>query len=169
MRPAAQAARRGRPRAGPGVALPAGPGPGSPYPLGDREGGVQSLPRLAAASLKQMSVFRPLKEVLFYLPKVQTFRLYKAANSLGTIRLVVRRDVVPIFSFETCLLFSLAASKMIQVDGRSLHQVGSCSIFKKVRYTFPYPWLQYFLTNIHGVKSGYHLNSTSVFWMSIMS
>ena len=55
------------------------------YPRGERGGGVKPLPRLAGGSLKQMSNFLPLQEVLFNLLKVRTFRSYKAANSLGTI------------------------------------------------------------------------------------
>ena len=80
---------------------------------------MQSLPRSAAGSLKQMSVFLPLQEVLFHLPKVRTFRLYKAANSLETGNhsfLVARRDAVPVFLSRPCPLVSISASKMVQVD-----------------------------------------------------
>lgn len=74
--------------------------------------------------------------------------------------------MILVFLSRPCPLVRISASKLVKdvesTGGRSLHQVGSCTV-EEVRSAFPYPWLQYFLTNIRVIKCGHHRNSTSVF------
>lgn len=42
------------------------------------------------------------------------------------------------------------------VDGWSFLQIDDYT-FGEVRYTFSHPWLKWFLTNMHVIKSGHHL------------
>lgn len=59
-----------------------------------------------------------------------------------------------------CHPFSVLASEMAKdaenVDGWSFLQIDDYT-FGEVRYTFSHPWLKWFLTNMHVIKSGHHL------------
>lgn len=76
--------------------------------------------------------------------------------------------MVPVFLSRACLLFRISALEMVKdaqsTGEHSFHQVGSCT-FEEVRYTFPYPWLRFFLTNIRAIKTGHNKYILNVYYV----